>query len=348
MSISMRLGILAVLWVGGSAAMAQQTYLDMRVALVDDTGNLLSETILFEPLLEASLYVSAVHTFPDMSTTLNQSESEASLITGVLHARSICPGTSCSAKAHWLDTLTFDATAIPASETVTLTLTASVEGITGPTTGTTYTLFSQSVANFTVVDTARATGHYFNSEITTTANPDAYMPGEQQGTWLTYGPNQFVGKLQLAAGEINTVHVETIINGDTTMDITTTFDVVSDPPLPFTSLSGAFLSASADADFDGVLDVVDNCLLVANTEQTDTDIDGFGNACDADVNNDCSVNFVDLGQMSDHFFTTPASPNWDPLFDFNGDDVVNFTDLNLMRDSFFGLPGPSGQPNICD
>jgi hypothetical protein len=41
-------------------------------------------------------------------------------------------------------------------------------------------------------------------------------------------------------------------------------------------------SADDDTDGDGVDDVVDSCVLVANPLQTDTDHDGFGNECDAD------------------------------------------------------------------
>ncbi len=41
-----------------------------------------------------------------------------------------------------------------------------------------------------------------------------------------------------------------------------------------------------DDDNDGVLDVDDNCPLVANTNQLDTDGDGFGNVCDSDDDND--------------------------------------------------------------
>ena len=37
----------------------------------------------------------------------------------------------------------------------------------------------------------------------------------------------------------------------------------------------------SDIDNDGVLDCLDNCLSVANTDQMDTDGDEFGDACDA-------------------------------------------------------------------
>jgi hypothetical protein len=41
-----------------------------------------------------------------------------------------------------------------------------------------------------------------------------------------------------------------------------------------------------DDDDDGVLDGIDNCILVSNADQTDTDGDGLGNACEADSDND--------------------------------------------------------------
>ncbi|MEL7451468.1 MAG: thrombospondin type 3 repeat-containing protein [Pseudomonadota bacterium] len=103
----------------------------------------------------------------------------------------------------------------------------------------------------------------------------------------------------------------------------------------------AGLSASQDADGDGIEDTIDNCALVANPTQLDTDGDSFGNACDADLNNDCSVNFTDLGDMKAVFFQAG-----DLAADLNGDGSVNFFDLGIMKASFFGAPGPSC-PTVC-
>ena len=97
-----------------------------------------------------------------------------------------------------------------------------------------------------------------------------------------------------------------------------------------------------DADSDGVFDSADNCLLVNNPNQLDTDDDGFGNICDGDFNNDCAVNVVDLGILRANFFATGNN-----VTDMNGDGVTNVVDLGLLRTVFFSPPGPSGTINVC-
>ena len=109
-----------------------------------------------------------------------------------------------------------------------------------------------------------------------------------------------------------------------------------------TMARGARALAFIDDDDDGVAAAADNCLNVANADQLDADGDGLGNACDADFNNDCMVNSVDLGYMRSVFNTT------DPVADLNGDGAVNAADLGLMRLLFLQPPGPSGIANACD
>lgn len=97
----------------------------------------------------------------------------------------------------------------------------------------------------------------------------------------------------------------------------------------------------ADADGDGVPQANDNCTSIANADQRDTDSDGIGNACDADLDNNCQVNFNDLALLKAVFFTSDANA------DVNGDGTVNFADLRIMQQGFFQPPGPSGVPNAC-
>ncbi|MEO1573365.1 MAG: Ig-like domain-containing protein [Pseudomonadota bacterium] len=105
--------------------------------------------------------------------------------------------------------------------------------------------------------------------------------------------------------------------------------------------SASVYAGGVDTDGDGVLDSADNCVVVANADQRDTDGDSLGNACDADLNQDCVVNVIDLGILRSVFFSS------DENADFNGDGVVNVVDLGVLRQRFFAAPGPSGLANDC-
>ncbi|MEM7081786.1 MAG: dockerin type I domain-containing protein [Pseudomonadota bacterium] len=91
-----------------------------------------------------------------------------------------------------------------------------------------------------------------------------------------------------------------------------------------------------DTDGDGFDDNNDNCTLVHNELQRDTDGDSFGNMCDADFNGDGQINFLDLSYLSQRFLTT------DPDADINGDGSVNFVDIALFGELFMTVPGPTG------
>ena len=94
----------------------------------------------------------------------------------------------------------------------------------------------------------------------------------------------------------------------------------------------------ADLDGDYVADANDNCIEVSNPTQCDTNGDGFGNHCDADLDNNGIVNQIDLGMLRAQFGDTGESDA-----DLDCNRVVNQIDLGMLRDAFGEAPGPSGR-----
>lgn len=111
--------------------------------------------------------------------------------------------------------------------------------------------------------------------------------------------------------------------------------------------------AIEDADGDGLTDDADNCVQVFNPSQADSNGDGIGNSCDADTNNDCLVNFLDLGLLKAVFFSADADHDLTgggPMLT-EPDGRVNFLDLGFMKSTFFQNyrnENPSGIANACD
>ncbi len=103
---------------------------------------------------------------------------------------------------------------------------------------------------------------------------------------------------------------------------------------------------ASDQDGDGTPDNLDNCILVANGPlipdpggniQRDTDGDGYGNICDADLDQDLNTDLSDFSLFR-IAFSTPG----DPDADFDGDGKVDLNDFSLFRIMFSSPPGPSG------
>jgi len=94
---------------------------------------------------------------------------------------------------------------------------------------------------------------------------------------------------------------------------------------------------SLDADGDGLNHDEDNCTLVANVDQLDTDNDGMGDACDPDDDND---------GLSD---SLEASIETDPLVaDTDTDGLTDYEEVAWDGDASSYLPGSDLNPLAAD
>jgi hypothetical protein len=101
-----------------------------------------------------------------------------------------------------------------------------------------------------------------------------------------------------------------------------------------------------DSDWDGVLDVEDNCVGANNPDQSDVDGDGIGDMCDLDMDGDS--NGVTVGGSSAFSDFSEAYMGTDPRRDcgldawgpdFNGDWTVDIFDVGAVKATFLSHPG---------
>jgi hypothetical protein len=146
------------------------------------------------------------------------------------------------------------------------------------------------------------------------------------------------------------------------------------------SLLGSFVNCDrgadppGDEDWDGVLDVEDNCVGANNPDQSDLDGDGIGDMCDfeadgdsggvtvagfdafsdfseaymgtdpqrdcgldawgPDFNGDGSVDIFDVADIKAHFNTAAGNPAYTARDDLSADGYVNIVDLTVMKRFF--------------
>ena len=123
-------------------------------------------------------------------------------------------------------------------------------------------------------------------------------------------------------------------------------------------VTGTFTSTTRlgdpDADLDGIPDAVDNCTLVANAQtgdvpgtsiplyQLDSDHDGYGNLCDADLNNSGLVTTADFAMLRSVLNELASYNALSAAADMNGSGTVTATDFAILRARLNTRPGPSG------
>jgi len=99
---------------------------------------------------------------------------------------------------------------------------------------------------------------------------------------------------------------------------------------------GSFCIDFDDVDGDCRPNVHDNCTSIPNTNQCDTDRDGFGNVCDGDFDGDGVAGISDWIALEDQL----EGGSYHPDFDLNCDGGNDAADLEWFR--FGNPPGPSG------
>jgi arylsulfatase A-like enzyme len=107
---------------------------------------------------------------------------------------------------------------------------------------------------------------------------------------------------------------------------------------------GLLPEEAADRDGDGLPDRSDPCIGVSAPPGPwlDTDGDGFGNACDADLGGDGWVGGDDWMRFSAAFGSFAGSPGYDPRLDREGDGWIGASDLFFAASSIGERAGPSG------
>jgi hypothetical protein len=94
-----------------------------------------------------------------------------------------------------------------------------------------------------------------------------------------------------------------------------------------------------DTDNDEVADGFDNCKFIPNLSQVDSDNDGYGNMCDADLDNDGFVGPNDYTVFGNAWQSTPSDSNWNPSADFDSDGFVGPNDYTIFE-KYWWTTGP--------
>ncbi len=101
-------------------------------------------------------------------------------------------------------------------------------------------------------------------------------------------------------------------------------------------------SGYPDTDGDKVIDFYDNCINRSNTNQRDTNLDGYGNVCDMNLDNDNDVDNADFQIWRPSYLAPVNESNEDS--DFNGDGIIDVNDFWFFYgpNGYFKPVGPSG------
>jgi hypothetical protein len=119
------------------------------------------------------------------------------------------------------------------------------------------------------------------------------------------------------------------------------FQIVEVPGSGAQAVGGEPIS-EPDGDADGVADSQDNCLEAPNAAQTDSDSDGFGDACDADADGSGLVDAGDFILLSAAWGARAGDDRYDSRIDLDADGMIGAGDFIIVSQRWHEPPGPSG------
>jgi uncharacterized protein (TIGR03790 family) len=116
---------------------------------------------------------------------------------------------------------------------------------------------------------------------------------------------------------------------------------------PLLTIAKPVAARSADQDGDGIPDDRDVCRDIPNPDQRDTNGDGFGNVCDADVDGDGRVTTswgrADRPGDVERIALAAQAFEHVPDYDLDGDGKVTKRDVSLAQVTVFLRPGPGAK-----
>ena len=105
---------------------------------------------------------------------------------------------------------------------------------------------------------------------------------------------------------------------------------------------GALVASGPDTDGDSIADPADNCTLVPNADQLDSNSDDYGNICDADLNGSGMVTAADYSILRSVLNQSASASPTAADADLNGSGTVTAADYAILRARINTAPGPSG------